>query len=272
MYTGYTSDPQLLTHNMFTAALQSGKATFILKRDVVAIVKDDSKVTGVRLDNGDEISCMAVVNAAGPHSSKITSMAFDKSPYANDMNVSTRPWRAEVAYVDAPDVKLLPITGDMDVGVYFRPEFGGRLLIGSVEPPCDDPEWVENADALDTNHTDLWNNLVYRAALRLPAIKIPTKAQGIVAMYDVTEDWMPIYDKSSLPGYFMAIGTSGNQFKNAAIAGRMMAEMITRDWDGMDQDRTPLLLELPLSRNILNTTTYSRLRPVEHDTTGSVLS
>ena len=28
---------------------------------------------------------------------------------------------------------------------------------------------------------------------------------------DVSDDWIPIYDQSSLPGYYMAIGTSGNQ-------------------------------------------------------------
>ena len=46
------------------------------------------------------------------------------------------------------------------------------------------------------------------------------ESQGIVACYDVTEDWNPVYDKSSLPGYFMAVGTSGNQFKNAGVVGK----------------------------------------------------
>ena len=43
---------------------------------------------------------------------------------------------------------------------------------------------------------------VYRAALRMPTLPLPDAAstQGVVACYDVTEDWTPIYDKSSLPG------------------------------------------------------------------------
>ena len=32
------------------------------------------------------------------------------------------------------------------------------------------------------------------------------------------EDWLPIYDRTYLDGLYVAIGTSGNQFKNAAIA------------------------------------------------------
>ena len=51
---------------------------------------------------------------------------------------------------------------------------------------------------------------------------ISTNIKGVVALYDVSDDWIPIYDKSSLPGFYMAVGTSGNQFKNAPVAGMMM--------------------------------------------------
>jgi len=40
--------------------------------------------------------------------------------------------------------------------------------------------------------------------------------------------WIPIYDKSDLPGFYLAIGTSGNQYKNAPEVGKMMAELITQ--------------------------------------------
>jgi hypothetical protein len=49
---------------------------------------------------------------------------------------------------------------------------------------------------------------------------------GVVELYDAATDWIPIYDKSSLPGFYMACGTSGNQYKNAPIAGRLMAALI----------------------------------------------
>jgi sarcosine oxidase subunit beta len=62
----------------------------------------------------------------------------------------------------------------------------------------------------------------------MPTLPIPSGAEtaGIVAMYDVSDDWIPIYDKSSLPGYYMAIGTSGNQFKCTGPAGYLMASII----------------------------------------------
>ena len=59
----------------------------------------------------------------------------------------------------------------------------------------DVPEYVADPDALETSLTDNWTSLVYRAALRMPKLTIPNTATGIVAMYDVTEDWMPIRDR-----------------------------------------------------------------------------
>ena len=72
-----------------------------------------------------------------------------------------------------------------------------------------------------------------------------SKTQGIVSAYDVTPDWTPIYDKSSLGGYYMAIGTSGNQFKNAGVAGDLMASLIDSvENQNLDHDNTPMQYEL----------------------------
>ena len=47
-----------------------------------------------------------------------------------------------------------------------------------------------------------------------------------MSRYDVSDDWIPIYDRSSIDGYYMAIGTSGNQFKCTGPAGLLMASII----------------------------------------------
>ena len=49
----------------------------------------------------------------------------------------------------------------------------------------------------------------------------PAGCGGVVELYDAATDWIPIYDKSALPGFYMACGTSGNQYKNAPVAGRL---------------------------------------------------
>ena len=115
---------------------------------------------------------------------------------------------------------------------------------------------------------------VYRAALRMPSLPLPdaSSTQGVVACYDVTEDWTPIYDKSALPGYYLAIGTSGNQFKNAGVAGRLVAELVEAAEGGRDLDAHPLQFELQRvpGNHVIDAAAFSRLR-ARLDTSGSVL-
>ena len=49
---------------------------------------------------------------------------------------------------------------------------------------------------------------------------------GIVDLYEASYDWIPLYDKSDQKGNCLAIGTSGNPFKTAPVAGCMMSELI----------------------------------------------
>merc|ERR1712224_602896 len=109
----------------------------------------------------------------------------------------------------------------------------------------EDPEAVYGGNS-ESGLTDQWTNQVYRLALRMPTVPLPDAAntQGCAACYDVTEDWVPIYDKSALPGYYMAIGTSGNQFKNAGAVGRLMKEIIEASEGGRNLDNDPLQFEL----------------------------
>jgi sarcosine oxidase subunit beta len=87
-----------------------------------------------------------------------------------------------------------------------------------------------------------------------------------------TEDWMPIYDKSSLKGYYMAIGTSGNQFKNSGVAGMVMSELILSCQNGVDNDEIPLQVKLPRTNQLLNTAAFSRRRKVNLNSSMSVLA
>ena len=95
--------------------------------------------------------------------------------------------------------------------------------------------------------------------------------RGVVDLYDVTDDWIPIYDKSDLPGFYMAVGTSGNQFKNAPVVGAMMAELIIACERGHDHDRDPLPFPLPRAGRTLSLGFFSRRRRVSPESSFSVL-
>ena len=100
---------------------------------------------------------------------------------------------------------------------------------------------------------------------------ITTNMKGVVALYDVSDDWIPIYDKSSLPGFYMAIGSSGNQYKNAPIAGVMMADLIQNCENGHDHDRDPIKLKLQNINREINVGFYSRNRTINKESSMSVL-
>jgi len=259
---GYVSDPKLSAHNAQKAAEAKG-ATFLFNTEVTGINRANGSVSGVTLSDGREIDAKVVINVGGPHSSIINKMAG----VDDDMKISTRALRHEVAHVPSPAgvdfEKDGLVYSDTDIATYARPELGNNILIGSEDPECDSKEWVDDPDNFDTAFSQQWKTLVMRLAQRLPALGIPESAQGVVALYDVTEDWIPIYDKSSLPGYYMAIGTSGNQFKNAPVAGKMMASLIEACENGHDHDAEPLPFHLDNIGHDISMGTFSRNRAIK---------
>ncbi|MCH8002012.1 MAG: FAD-binding oxidoreductase, partial [Proteobacteria bacterium] len=266
---GYISDPQLATHNLQRAAEANG-AAFRFNAEVAAIRQADGRVAGVTLAGGEEIDAPVVVNIAGPHSFKINAMAGVEA----GMKIKTRALRHEVAHVPSPDgfdfEKDGCVFSDNDTGVYCRPELGNYVLVGSEDPECDERHWVD-PDDYNTEFSEQWQVQVMRFAQRFPGTGIPNQTKGVVDLYDVTDDWIPIYDKSDLAGFYMAVGTSGNQFKNAPIAGEMMAELIAACEGGQDHDREPVSFHLKYIGHTLNLGFFSRLREVNPDSSFSVL-
>jgi len=212
-----------------------------------------------------------VVNVAGPHSAKLNELAG----VAQNMRIKPRALRHEVPYVPSPaeynfETEGL-VTSDSDVGCYCRPATGNRILVGSEDPACDERHWVDDPDHFYRELTEQGRAQVMRAAQRIPSLGIPEHMQGIVDLYDVTEDWMPIYDCSDLPGFYMAIGSSGNQFKNAPVAGALMAHLIEQCENGYDHDSNPIVFDLRHTAHRLNLGTYSRNREINPDSSFTVL-
>jgi sarcosine oxidase subunit beta len=68
----------------------------------------------------------------------------------------------------------------------------------------------------------------------------------------------------------MAIGTSGNQFKNAPAVGHLMAELIDRVQRGHDHDADPVRVKARYTGLELDAGFYSRLREINPDSSFSV--
>ena len=99
---------------------------------------------------------------------------------------------------------------------------------------------------------------------------MPHERKGVVDLYDVSDDWIPIYDRTDLEGFYVAIGTSGNQFKNAGVAGHCMAELIEAVEAGHDHDTDPLVVNGRYTGLPIDMATFSRNREVNLNSSMSV--
>jgi len=223
------------------------------------------------LADGTAVEAPVVINVAGPHSYQINRMAG----VLDGMNIKTRPLKQEVCHVPAPDGfdydNLGFIISDGDIGCYSRPEVGNHILIGSEDPECDRLEYITDPDGYNTDFTEQWTTQVMREAQRIPGLRIPNQPSGVVDLYDASDDWIPIYDKSDLPGFYMAVGTSGNQYKNAPVVGRLMAELIEACESGHDHDHDPVSFAMHYTGRTCDIGFYSRLREINPDSSFSVI-
>jgi len=274
---GYVNDPQLSAHNLQRAAELQG-AEFRFRTTVVAVPRTAERVTGVEVETStgrETIDAPLVINVAGPASPVINKLAG----VWDSMNIKTKPLRHEVHYVPAPEANGVSFydrgfhTQDGDIGTYFRPEIGGNVLIGGEDAECDPHDWVDIAhpDDFDRDITpEFWETQVLRLARRMPSVGIPHQKRGVVDCYDVADDWIPIYDKSDLDGFYMLVGTSGNQYKNATVASHCVSEMVEANESGHDTDAEPLTIAGRFTGLPLDMATFSRRREIHPESSMSV--
>ena len=276
---GYVNDPALSAHNIMRAAEAKG-AEFLFNAEVVKVRSENGQTTGITLKDGTDIDAGVVVNVGGPHSFKITKMA---EGVWEGCNIKTKSLRHEVMYCPSTeDYDYLNDgyhTSDGDVGCYYRPEAGNLFLIGSEDPECDPQEWVDPDDFYagkggpgkdNQLSEDQWKAQCYRLARRMPSLQVPNQPNGVVDLYDCSDDWIPIYDKTDLKGFYLAIGSSGNQYKNAPVVGHMMAQLIDECEKGLDHDKTPFQYKLPHLGRVLDIGFFSRKREINYNSSFSV--
>lgn len=269
---GFIDDPMLAANNLASAAARNG-TQFLYRQKVIELIRADRRVAGVRLEDGETIAAPIVVNCAGPWSSQLNALA----EVGSDFTVTVRPMRQEVHHVRAPESyssadHLGPVIADLDIGTYMRPAPGGMMMVGGTEPECDVFEWIDDPDLASLERTVAsFESQITRAARRLPELRVPTQPKGIAGIYDVASDWTPIYDRTELDGFYVAMGTSGNQFKNAPIAGQMMASLIEQVESGHDHDLNPVRYKGVYTGLEVDMGAFSRKRAINSDSSSTVM-
>jgi sarcosine oxidase, subunit beta len=269
---GFVHDPQLAAVNLANAAARRG-VSFLYRARVTAVRESGGLVTGLDLADGRHIATPVVINVAGPWSSGLNRLAG----VGDDFTITVRPMRQEVHHVPAPPGfnhggRPGPVIADLDLGTYVRGTPGDGLMVGGTEPECDPLQWLERPEDATPNPTvPVYEAQLTRAARRFPALTIPPSPRGIVGVYDVASDWTPIYDRTALGGFYVAMGTSGNQFKNAPLAGGFMAAIVDAVENGRDHDADPVRYVGTYTGVVINLGTFSRKRPVNTASSGTVM-
>ena len=213
---------------------------------VTDIVTDEGRVFGVRLDNGDEVRCGLVVNAAGPWCNKINEMAGAQRRW------TLTPTRVQLVLREWNDTDpRLPITFDGSTdGCYRMERSGNQILLVSPEIPS----FMEATSDPDNLRTSPDRECVEATLAafqhRAPGVRHVGTTTGTCGLYTINEqDSHPIVGPSEVPGLWLANGFSGHGFKLAPGIGAMVARAITGaeapfDPDIPDDlfsiDRTPL--------------------------------
>lgn len=256
--SGFVSDPTLAASNLMRAAQRRG-AEYRPSAAVQTIDREGQQVIGATLADGTEIRAELVLLAMGPNTDSILQSIGGNE----DFRIRTRRIREELLHVPVSSAIDVALQGvhlvDADLNINFRPESGNALLGGSNGDLAAEQTIIEDPDDFDrTVSPEAWERATLRLARRIPDLGIPRSRSGVVGLYDAAEDWLPIYDRTCYDGLFVAMATSGTQFKTAPLVGEMLAHIIENERNGIDHRTVPF--ENPFGERSFSTAQFSRLR------------
>ncbi len=184
--------------------------------EVTALRRRGMEVTGVLLDDGTEVSCGIVVNAAGPRANQIMAMAETALP------VEPRKRYTYIFDTEEPLPKDLPLTIDPS-GVHMRTD--GRYYMCGCPPDEDGPV---DPDDFEPDHS-LWESKVWPSiATRVPAFeraKVINEWVGHYA-YNTLDQNAILGFSQELRNLILANGFSGHGLQQSPAVGRGMSELI----------------------------------------------
>ena len=191
--------------------------------EVSEITKTGKRITGVRLNTGEDIGANTVVNCAGAWCAGIARTVGVFLP--------VQPVKRQVFVLDTkvkPDGSL-PLTV-LPSGMYFRTETGGLILLGKSMP--EDPVGFSFSWDDKRFYDVLWPEL----AEFVPDFESLRLIRGWAGLYAMnTLDGNAILGEwPELEGLFLANGFSGHGLQQAPAVGRYISELITRQSHALD--------------------------------------
>ncbi|TCB82205.1 NAD(P)/FAD-dependent oxidoreductase [Acinetobacter sp. ANC 4173] len=188
-----------------------------IENEVVDIIREGNKITGIRLKTGDVIGCGTLVNCAGTRGAKVARMAGLEIP------VEPRRRSLFVFACRTPLEGNVPLTID-PTGVFFRPE--GQFYLGGTYPKVDPEVDPEDFDVLHEEFDEeVWPIL----AERVPAFEAIKVVNSWAGHYDycVLDHNAIVGPHNEVDNFLFCNGFSGHGLQQAPAIGRGLSELIT---------------------------------------------
>jgi len=188
-----------------------------IQGEVVAMARDDGRVTEISLADGRRISCGHVVNTAGPRANAVAALA--------GLSVPVEPRRRFTWIFDTPEPldRDLPLTIDPS-GVHVRTD--GRYYMTGGKPDDGDPAVAPDDFRMDH---ELWEDKVWPAiAARVPAFERARVINSWVGhyAYNTLDQNAIIGPHPELANFLFCNGFSGHGLQQAPAMGRGIAELV----------------------------------------------
>lgn len=186
--------------------------------EVTAVTREASRVTGVRLANGENIACGVLVNAAGAAAGRLSAMA--------GIDLPVGPRKRYVYVLDCPQATEALHKAPLTVipgGSYFRPE-GRNFLAGLSPDEEDEPRELD----WEVDHAWFEERIWPALAGRIPLFEAIKVTGAWVGHYDYNA-----FDQNAVIGphpeignFLFANGFSGHGLQQGPAAGNAIAELV----------------------------------------------
>jgi glycine/D-amino acid oxidase-like deaminating enzyme len=202
-------------------------ATYLSKTHATSFLIDAGRIRGVQTDHG-EIHAPVVIAATGPWTRPLfQSTGFDP-PIETEFH--------QVAILkNAPTMKPGAACIDSVTATYFRSDGSDKFLVGDFygKRPIDPDNFPQRPSDIDLEE------IMDRAARRLPKLAAAEVMRGVTGVYDVTPDSRPLLGYvPQVEGLYLCAGFSGMGFKLSPAIGLVMSELII-DGKAKTVDITP---------------------------------
>lgn len=229
-----------INHNKYKSSLLLPESALASPEKIVQALKNEAQSNDISINTGEEVTDIErlenrtkvitdeqsynsnhVVNASGAWSNNIASMV--------NVNLPIRNTRRRLSLLDKKVHSNMPLTVDIDTGVYLLPNENGQLMAGGNILNGNNNYDEHHPESFSESHSKKWNNhfrsLSNRIRGDLTDVEIKESWTGL---YTMTESRVPIIEEEN--DVVHVCGFSGHGIMHAPGAASIVAQKINNDY------------------------------------------